>query len=46
MYYECMSCYMRRVIDKCLLLLYKKMYNDDIHFFIQENVYRLIRDDV
>ena len=27
-------------------LLYKRVYNDNKHFMIHENVYRLIRDDV
>ena len=27
-------------------LLYETMYNDNKHFLIHENVYRLIRDDV
>ena len=28
------------------IVLYDKMYNDNKHFFIHENVYRVIRDDV
>ena len=33
-------------IKKCLLLLHKRIYNNNKHFLIHENVYRLIRDDV
>ena len=32
--------------EKCLLSLYKKIYNDNKHSLIHEIVYRLIREDV
>ena len=45
--FMCISHYMRRMYnDNIYLSLYKKIYNDNKHFLIQENVFLIIRDDV